>query len=73
VQRHRAGGRHPHVARAFVAESEGVYQPAWTIEDIPAQLDQIRRTDTPWVLPVVPSGHIDHLRRSFAMAKTDHG
>jgi NAD(P)-dependent dehydrogenase (short-subunit alcohol dehydrogenase family) len=61
------------VARAFVAESEGVYQPAWTIEDIPAQLDQIRRTDTPWVLPVVPSGHIDHLRRSFAMAKTDHG
>ena len=59
------------VARAFIAESQGVYQPSWTIEDLPARLDEIRSTDAPWVLPVVPSGHIDHLRRSFAMAKGD--
>lgn len=56
------------VARAFVAESEGVYQPSWSIEDLPRRLDEIRRTDSPWVIPVVPSGHIDHLRRSFDMA-----
>lgn len=61
------------VARAFVAESEGVYQPSWRIEDLPRRLDEIRRTDSPWVIPVVPTGHIDHLRQSFAMATVDGG
>jgi NAD(P)-dependent dehydrogenase (short-subunit alcohol dehydrogenase family) len=57
------------VARAFFAESPGVYQPSWTIEQVAEQIGAIRNTDTPWILPVVPSGHVDHLRRSFEMAK----
>ena len=56
------------VARAFVAESEGVYRPSWSIEDVAAQIEPIRRTDQPWILPPVPHGHIEHLKRSFAMA-----
>lgn len=57
------------VARAFVAESEGVYQPSWTVEQIDAQMDKIRSTDAPWILSAVPTGHMDHIRRSFEMAR----
>ena len=56
------------VARAFIAESAGVYRPSWSIGQVGEQIDAIRNTDSPWILPVVPSGHIDHIRRSFAMA-----
>lgn len=57
------------VARAFVAESEGVYQPSWTIEEVGAQMDRIRDTRDPWVLSAVPSGHAEHIGRSFEMAR----
>jgi hypothetical protein len=60
------GGR---VARAFIAETQGVYRPSWTIDDVADRLDEIRDTADMWILPPVPSGYIDHLRRSFAMAK----
>ena len=56
------------VARAFVAETVGVYQPSWTMEQVAEQIDTIRAADQPWILPTVPSGFVDHLRRSFAMA-----
>lgn len=56
------------VARAFIAETPGIYQPAWSIEDVGQQIDAICQADTPWILPVVPAGHIEHIRRSFAMA-----
>jgi len=56
------------VARAYVAESPGVYRPSWTIEQVAEHAAQIRSTDAPWILPVVPSGFVDHLRRSFEMA-----
>lgn len=57
------------VARAFIAETEGVYQPAWTIDDVGEQIDDIRDTARQWTLPPVPSGFTDHLGRSFAMAR----
>ncbi|HTZ69504.1 MAG TPA: SDR family NAD(P)-dependent oxidoreductase [Acetobacteraceae bacterium] len=57
------------VARAFAGETSGVYRPTWTIEEVAEQIDAIRNTDAPVIFPVVPSGHIDHLRYSFAMAK----
>ena len=57
------------VARAFAGETSGVYRPTWTIEEVAEQIDAIRNTDPPVIFPVVPSGHIDHLRYSFAMAK----
>ena len=56
-------------ARAFVAESPGVYRPAWSIEQVAENIDAIRSTAAPVVFPVVPSGHVDHLRYSFEMAK----
>jgi NAD(P)-dependent dehydrogenase (short-subunit alcohol dehydrogenase family) len=61
-----AAGR---VARAYVAESPGVYQPRWTPEDVARQIDTIRDTGDPVVFAPVPSGHMDHLRYSFAMAR----
>ena len=56
------------VSRAYVAESPGVYRPAWDIEQVAEQIDAIRSTNAPVVFPVVPSGQIDHLRYSFEMA-----
>lgn len=60
-----AAGR---VARAYVAETRGVYRPEWNIEDIAAQLDEIRNTDHTEIFDPVPSGQLDHLKYSFAMA-----
>jgi NAD(P)-dependent dehydrogenase (short-subunit alcohol dehydrogenase family) len=56
------------VARAYAAETEGVYRPSWTIEQIAENIDAIRDTSNPWLFAPAPSGHLDHLRRSFAMA-----
>ncbi len=56
------------VARAFIAETQGVYRPSWTIEQVGEEIGAIRDTTAPWILPVVPSGHVDHIRNSFAMA-----
>jgi NAD(P)-dependent dehydrogenase (short-subunit alcohol dehydrogenase family) len=56
------------VARAFSAESPGIYRADWSIEQVAGQIDAIRSTDAPFIPAVVPSGHVDHLRYSFAMA-----
>lgn len=61
------------VARAFVAETPGVYRPAWSIEEVGEELAAIRDTKEPWILPVVPSAHVDHIRNSFAMARHSEG
>lgn len=58
------------VARAYVAESSGVYRSSWTVEQVAEHIGQIRSTQEPWILPPVPSGFVDHLRRSFEMAKS---
>jgi NAD(P)-dependent dehydrogenase (short-subunit alcohol dehydrogenase family) len=56
------------VARAYSAETVGVYQPSWTIEDIAANIDAIRDTENPWHFAPAPRGHLDHLARSFEVA-----
>ncbi len=56
------------VARTAIAESRGVYQPAWTMAEVGERIDEIRDTAEPLVFPVVPSAHVDHIRYSFAMA-----
>ena len=56
------------IARAFPAESPGVYQPSWTIEQVGERIEAIRKADQPLVFAPVPSGHMDHLRYSFVMA-----
>ncbi|MEV5647182.1 SDR family NAD(P)-dependent oxidoreductase [Nocardia sp. NPDC052254] len=55
------------VARAYIAETPGVYQPSWTVDEVAARIDDIRSTDNSWVLPPL-SAHADHIGRSFAMA-----
>ena len=57
------------VAKAFIAETEGVYRPSWSIEEVAEQIEAIRDTERQWILPSVPSGYVDHLRRSFEMAR----
>jgi NAD(P)-dependent dehydrogenase (short-subunit alcohol dehydrogenase family) len=59
------GGR---VAKAVVAETAGVYRPAWTIEDVAENIDAIRNLADPVIFPVVPDGHTDHIRYSLKMA-----
>lgn len=56
------------VARAVVAESPGVYQPSWTIEEVGERIDEIRNVGAPVIFPVVPDGHADHIRYSFGLA-----
>ena len=58
------------VARALVAETEGVYRPSWSIDDVANEIDGIRDTKNLWMLPPVPSGFMTHLERSFEMART---
>jgi NAD(P)-dependent dehydrogenase (short-subunit alcohol dehydrogenase family) len=57
------------VARVVVAESPGVFRPSWSIEDVDANVDAIRDINVPLVFPVVPDGHAEHLRHSFAMTE----
>ncbi|CAN7364834.1 SDR family NAD(P)-dependent oxidoreductase [Phenylobacterium sp. LjRoot225] len=57
------------VAQAFIGETHGVYQPAWTMGQVGERIDDIRAKDDPWILPVVPSAHVDHIVRSFEMAR----
>jgi NAD(P)-dependent dehydrogenase (short-subunit alcohol dehydrogenase family) len=56
------------VAKAYIAETPGVYQPSWTIDQVGEQLPAIRDTTDPWVLQVVPSAFGEHIGNSFAMA-----
>ncbi|KWX67322.1 SDR family NAD(P)-dependent oxidoreductase [Mycobacterium sp. NAZ190054] len=56
------------VATAAVTESPGVYRSSWTIADVADNLDVIRDRSEPLTFPVVPDGHGDHIRYSFAMA-----
>jgi len=56
------------VARVVMAESPGVYRPAWTIEDVGEHLNAIRNIEAPLVFPVVPDGHDRHIRYSFELA-----
>lgn len=57
------------VAKAYVAETRGVYRPSWSIEQVGEQMDAIRDTRDPLIMPVLPYGFGEHLRYSFARAR----
>jgi NAD(P)-dependent dehydrogenase (short-subunit alcohol dehydrogenase family) len=57
------------VARAFVAESAGVYRDQWSIDQVADHMDRIRSTDAPVVFSVLPKGHSEHIGYSFKMAQ----
>jgi NAD(P)-dependent dehydrogenase (short-subunit alcohol dehydrogenase family) len=59
------------VARVAVAESPGVFRPSWSIEQVGENLGAIRDINAPLVFPVVPDGHAEHLRYSFAMVERE--
>ncbi|WP_336968723.1 SDR family NAD(P)-dependent oxidoreductase [Sphingobium aromaticiconvertens] len=54
------------IARAFIGESKGVYQPEWSIEDVGQQIEAIRDPADPLIFDL--EGHVDHIRYSFGMA-----
>lgn len=57
------------VAKAYVAETRGVYQPEWTIEDVAGRMAAISDRTDPLILAAVPSGHAEHINYSFEMAR----
>ncbi len=57
------------VARAFIAETVGTYRPHWSIDDVAENLDAIRDTANQWHLAPAEGGYIEHLGRSFEMAR----
>jgi NAD(P)-dependent dehydrogenase (short-subunit alcohol dehydrogenase family) len=61
------------VAKAYVAETSGVYHPQWTIEQVADDMAAIRDTHNALIFPPAPAGHVDHLRYSFAMARAGGG
>ena len=58
------GGR---VARVFIAETEGVYQPSWTIDEIDARMGEI--CDKSQLHDFGLHGHVGHIGYSFEMAR----
>ena len=66
------GGR---MAKAYLAETKGAWQPAWTMADMGARIGDIDDQADSFVFPVVPTeadgphGFMKHLGASFAMAR----
>jgi NAD(P)-dependent dehydrogenase (short-subunit alcohol dehydrogenase family) len=56
------------VARAYVAETPGVYRSTWTIEEVAEQLPAIRDSKEPVAFPTL-TGFGDHIGYSFEMAR----
>ncbi len=56
------------VSRAYVVETEGVFQPEWTIDSVAEKIDDIRDPTNLWTLHPAEHGHLEHLKRSCAMA-----
>lgn len=57
------------LARAYVAETPGLYKSEWSIEDVAESLDAIRTDGEPVVFTPVPDGQLDHLMYGFKMAR----
>jgi NAD(P)-dependent dehydrogenase (short-subunit alcohol dehydrogenase family) len=58
------------VARAYIEETEGVYQPSWSIDEVAGQIDAIRDQSHLWTLHPAEHGHTDHIKRSCEMARS---
>jgi len=59
------------MAQAWTAETRGVYQPHWTIEQVAARHAEIADRTHQVAFAPAPSGFYDHLGYSFAMARGD--
>jgi NAD(P)-dependent dehydrogenase (short-subunit alcohol dehydrogenase family) len=61
------GGR---IARIYVAETPGVYQPSWTIDEVNARMHEITVGEP---IDFGLHGHVDHITYSFQMARAAGG
>lgn len=59
------------MAKAFVAETRGAFQPRWTAEELATRMPEIADRSAPLVLAPVPRGFYDHLEKSFEMARRE--
>ncbi|PTU30480.1 SDR family NAD(P)-dependent oxidoreductase [Stenotrophobium rhamnosiphilum] len=57
------------VSKIYIAETQGVYQPAWSVEQVGEQINAIGDQSAPWVFAPVPKGQVDHIMHSFEMAR----
>ena len=57
------------VAKAYVAETKGVFREQWTIEQVVEQMGQIEDKRDQQIFTPFPNGFGDHLAFSFAMNK----
>ena len=64
------GGR---IARAFVAETPGLYDPDWSIEKVAERIDAIRDARETVAFPPLPDGQLEHLMYGFRMAREGGG
>jgi NAD(P)-dependent dehydrogenase (short-subunit alcohol dehydrogenase family) len=55
------------IARCYIAETKGVYQPSWSIDEVDARMTEA--LDQEGALDFGLHGHIDHIRYSFEMAR----
>jgi NAD(P)-dependent dehydrogenase (short-subunit alcohol dehydrogenase family) len=56
------------MARAYVSETRGLYQPEWTIDDVAENLDAIRDVSETFAFHPAQGGFVEHLTKSFEMA-----
>jgi NAD(P)-dependent dehydrogenase (short-subunit alcohol dehydrogenase family) len=67
------GGR---IAKAYVCETQGAWQPSWTVDDVARRIGEITDPSEAMTFPIVPTeeggphGFMKHLLASFAMART---
>lgn len=57
------GGR---IARVYIAETPGVYQPSWTVDQVDARMPEITAGEP---IDFGLHGHVDHIMYSFEMAR----
>ncbi len=60
------------MAKAYVAETRGVWQSDWTIEEVAEQAAAIAEMTNPKVFAPYPRGFYDHLHYSFERARERH-
>lgn len=57
------GGR---IARVYIAETPGIYQPSWTVDQVDARMPEITAGEP---IDFGLHGHVDHIMYSFEMAR----
>jgi NAD(P)-dependent dehydrogenase (short-subunit alcohol dehydrogenase family) len=57
------------VSRMYIEETEGVFRPEWSIDEVAEEIDAIRDQSHVWSLHPAEHAHIEHIKRSCEIAK----